>query len=88
MTTCSFDFAYVSFVNVYQNVYVLHSVLVFRVGCGIKLVTLVYFSWLGLNKSCLVLSHSGFNWWFPFVRVFQWCCLTLEGPRESNICFC
>ena len=25
---------------------------------------------------CLLLGHFGFNWWFSFCPIFQWCCFT------------
>ena len=36
----------------------------------------IYFSWLGLELFCLLLGLLGFNCWFSFAPVFQWCCST------------
>ena len=29
---------------------------------------------------CLLLGPPGFNCWFSFALVFQWCCSTPQGP--------
>ena len=34
--------------------------------------------------SSLLLGHSGFNWCFSFVPVFQWCCFTPGFSRCHN----
>ena len=39
----------------------------------------IYFSWLGPELFCLLLSPLGFNCWFSFAPVFQWCCSTPCG---------
>ena len=36
-------------------------------------------SWLGPELFCLLLGPPGFNCWFSFAPVFQWCCLTPQG---------
>ena len=38
-----------------------------------------YFSWFGPELFCLLLGPPGFNCWFSFAPVFQWCCSTPEG---------
>ena len=40
----------------------------------------IYFSWLGPELFCLLLGPPGFNCWFYFAPVFQWCC---SAPRGS-----
>ena len=40
----------------------------------------IYFSWFGPELFCLLLGPPGFNCWFSFAPVFQWCCST---PQES-----
>ena len=45
-------------------------------GPDIKLFILV---WLGLELLCLLLGPPGFNCWFSFAPVFQWCCSTAQG---------
>ena len=39
----------------------------------------IYFSWLGSEVFCLLLGPPGFNCWFSFAPVFQWCCSTPRG---------
>ena len=39
----------------------------------------INFSWLGPELFCLLLGRPGFNCWFSFALVFQWCCLTPQG---------
>ena len=39
----------------------------------------IYFSWLGPELFCLLLGPPGFNCWFSFAPVFQWCFLTPQG---------
>ena len=39
----------------------------------------IYFSWLGPELFCLLLGPPGFNCWFSFAPVFQWCCSTPQG---------
>ena len=39
----------------------------------------LYFSWLGSELFCLLLGPPGFNCWFSFPPVFQWCCSTPQG---------
>ena len=39
----------------------------------------IHFSCLGPELFCLLLGPSGFNCWFSFVPVFQWCCSTPQG---------
>ena len=39
----------------------------------------IYFSWLGSELFCLLLGPPGFNCWFSFAPVFQWCCSTPQG---------
>ena len=39
----------------------------------------VYFSWFGPELFCLLLGPPGFNCWFSFAPVFQWCCSTPQG---------
>ena len=41
----------------------------------------IYFSWLGPELLCPLLDPPGFNCWFSFVPVFQWCCSTPRGSR-------
>ena len=41
----------------------------------------IYFSWLGPELFCLLLGPPGFNCWFSFAPVFQWCCLTPQGSQ-------
>ena len=38
-----------------------------------------YFSWLGPEYFCPLLGPPGFNCWFSFAPVFQWCCSTPQG---------
>ena len=33
----------------------------------------IYFSWFGPELFCLLLGPPGFNCWFSFAPVFQWC---------------
>ena len=40
----------------------------------------IYLSWFGPELFCLLLGPSGFNCWFSFAPVFQWCC---SAPRGS-----
>ena len=40
----------------------------------------IYFSWFGPELFCLLLGPPGFNCWFSFAPVFQWCC---SAPRGS-----
>ena len=40
----------------------------------------IYFSWFGPELFCLLLGLLGFNCWFSFAPVFQWCC---SAPRGS-----
>ena len=40
---------------------------------------LVYFSWLRLELFCLLLGPPGFNCWFSFASVFQWCFSIPQG---------
>ena len=39
----------------------------------------MYFSWFGPELFCLLLGPPGFNCWFSFAPVFQWCCSTPQG---------
>ena len=39
----------------------------------------IAFRWLGLEFFCLLLGPPGFNCWFSFAPVFQWCCSILKG---------
>ena len=39
----------------------------------------IYFSWFGPDLFCLLLGPPGFNCWFSFAPVFQWCCSTSQG---------
>ena len=39
----------------------------------------IYFSWFGPELFCLLLGPPGFNCWFSFAPVFQWCCSTRQG---------
>ena len=39
----------------------------------------IYFSWFGPELFCLLLGPSGFNCWFSFAPVFQWCCSESQG---------
>ena len=39
----------------------------------------IYFSWLGPELFCPFLGPPGFNCWFSFAPVFQWCCSTPQG---------
>ena len=39
----------------------------------------IYFSWFGPEPFCLLLGPLGFNCWFSFAPVFQWCCSTPQG---------
>ena len=39
----------------------------------------IYFSWFGPELFCLLLGPPGFNCWFSFAPVFQWCCSTPQG---------
>ena len=50
----------------------------------------IYFSWLGPELFCLLLGPPGFNCWFSFAPVFQWCCSTPQGSPVSvtTRCFC
>ena len=32
-----------------------------------------------INRLCLLLGPPGFNCWFSFAPVFQWCCSTPQG---------
>ena len=43
--------------------------------------TLKLFILVGLGRSvfCLLLGPPGFNCWFSFAPVFQWCCSTPQG---------
>ena len=34
---------------------------------------------------CLLLGHSGLNWWFSFAPLFCWSCLTLLGYPDVII---
>ena len=36
-------------------------------------------TWLGPELFCLLLGLPGFNCWFSFAPVFQWCCSTPQG---------
>ena len=40
-----------------------------------------YFSWFGPELFCLLLGPPGFNCWFSFAPVFQWC---FPAPRGSS----
>ena len=40
----------------------------------------IYFSWFEPELFCLLLGPPGFNCWFSFAPVFQWCC---SAPRGS-----
>ena len=42
-------------------------------------VDFIYFSWFGPELFCLLLGPPGFNCWFYFAPVFQWCCSTPQG---------
>ena len=39
----------------------------------------IYFSWFGPELVCLLFGLPGFNCWFSFAPVFQWCCSTPQG---------
>ena len=39
----------------------------------------IYFSWFGPELFCLLLGPPGFNCWFSFAPVFQWCCSASRG---------
>ena len=39
----------------------------------------IYFSCFGPELFCLLLGRPGFNCWFSFAPVFQWCCSTPQG---------
>ena len=39
----------------------------------------IYFSWFGPELFCLLFGPPGFNCWFSFAPVFQWCCSTPQG---------
>ena len=39
----------------------------------------IYFSWFGPELFGLLLGPPGFNCWFSFAPVFQWCCSTSQG---------
>ena len=39
----------------------------------------IYFSWLGPELLCVLFDPPGFNCWFSFAQVFQWCCSTPQG---------
>ena len=39
----------------------------------------IYFSRLGPERFCPLLGPPGFNCWFSFAPVFQWCCSTPQG---------
>ena len=39
----------------------------------------IYFSWLRPWLFCPLLRPPGFNCWFSFAPVFQWCCSTPQG---------
>ena len=39
----------------------------------------IYFSWFGPERFRQLLGPSGFNCWFSFALVFQWCCSTPQG---------
>ena len=39
----------------------------------------IYFGWFGTELFCLLLGPPGFNCWFSFAPVFQWCCSTSQG---------
>ena len=39
----------------------------------------IYFNWFGPELFCLLLGPPGFNCWFSFAQVFQWCCSTPQG---------
>ena len=39
----------------------------------------IYFSWFGPELFCLLFGPPGFNRWFSFAPVFQWCCSTPQG---------
>ena len=39
----------------------------------------IYFSWFGPELFYLLLGPPGFNCWFSFAAVFQWCCSTPQG---------
>ena len=41
----------------------------------------LYIGWLGPDV-CLFLGPPGFNWWFSFAPVFQWCC---GRPRDRHV---
>ena len=43
------------------------------------IISTIYFSWLRPELVCLLLGPPGFNCWFSFAPVFQWCCSTLRG---------
>ena len=39
----------------------------------------IYFSWFESELFCLLFGPPGFNCWFSFAPVFQWCCSTPQG---------
>ena len=39
----------------------------------------IYFTWFGPEFFCLLLGPSGFNCWFSFAPVVQWCCSASRG---------
>ena len=43
----------------------------------------IYFNWLGSELFCLLLGPPGFNCWFSFAPVFQWCC-SFDTPGISR----
>ena len=48
----------------------------------------IFFSWFGPELFCLLLGPPGFNCWFSFAPVFQWCCSTPQGsPGVSRNTF-
>ena len=56
----------------------------------------IYFSWFGPELFCLLLGPPGFNCWFSFAPVFQWCCSAPRGspgvgrntfPSSPHLCF-
>ena len=72
----------------FSKFYRRHYELVFKFSVGLKI--LLHqglsepefygdFSWFGPELFCLLLGPPGFNCWFPFAPVFQWCCSTPQG---------
>ena len=48
-------------------------------------------SFLKPELFCLLLGPTGFNCWFPFAPVFQFCCSTPQGSPRGSVatrCFC